>query len=153
MQPVKLKLDGKSEADILIIAIHYLSKQQPDHGSERALPGIDYIRCQNHETELGFHTVPLQQMERLLSGIPDAQVVAFFILSHLPEKHHALLSSLSSTTMFTEERDVVWRGHVLAGKWSKEEREAFAFEFTRLVRGAWTIKSVLQKWRGLLEVS
>ncbi|KFY17487.1 hypothetical protein V492_00641 [Pseudogymnoascus sp. VKM F-4246] len=150
MQPIKLELDGKSETDILILAMDYMSKRQPDHGGERALPGIDYIRCQNDETELGFNTVPLQQMERLLSGIPDAQVVAFFILSHLPEEHHALLSS---TTMFTEERDVVWRGHFLVGKWSEEEREAFAFEFTRLVRGTRTIKSVLQKWRGLIEVS
>lgn len=100
MQLVKLEFDGKTKAEMLILTIDYMLKRQPDHGSERALPRIDFVTCKNDEIEVGVNAVPLQQMEQLLSGIPDAQIVAFFILSHLLEEHHALLSC---TAMFTEE--------------------------------------------------
>jgi hypothetical protein len=89
-------------------------------------------------------------MERLLSGIPDARAVAFFILYHLPEEHHALLSC---TTIFAEEHTSVWRDHLLFEEWSEKDSDAFACEFCRLVGGSWAMKSVLEKWHGLLEVS
>ncbi|ELR03749.1 hypothetical protein VC83_07255 [Pseudogymnoascus destructans] len=93
MQPGQLKLDDDSESEISKLAARYMLEIQPGRGSERALPGIEFITIQNEERGLGGITeVPLQQMERLLSGIPDAQAVAIFILSHLPEEHHALLS-------------------------------------------------------------
>jgi hypothetical protein len=151
MQPGQLKLDDDSEADIWKLAARYMLEIQPGHGSKRALPGIDFITIQNEERGLGGVTVvPLQQMERLLSGIPDAQAVAIFILYHLPEEHHALLSC---TTIFAEEHTSVWRGHVLFEEWSEKESGAFTCEFSRLVPGSWTIKPVLHKWRELLEVS
>ena len=151
MQSGQLKLDDDSEADIWKLAARYILEIQPGHGSERALPGIDFIAIQNEERGLGGNTVvTLQQMERLLSGIPNAQAVAIFILSHLPEEHHALLSC---TTIFAEEHTSVWRNHVLFEEWSEEESGAFACEFSRLVPGSWTKKPVLQKWHGLLEVS
>ncbi|OBT55415.1 hypothetical protein VE04_03603 [Pseudogymnoascus sp. 24MN13] len=118
-------------------------------GSKRALPGIDFIAGQNKNKgpdETG--AVPLQQMERLLSGIPDAQAVAFFILSYLPEEHHTLLSC---TTIFIEEHTPVWRGHVLFEEWSEGESGAFVSEFSRLVHESQDMKSVLRKWSELLK--
>ncbi|KFY20856.1 hypothetical protein V493_07608, partial [Pseudogymnoascus sp. VKM F-4281 (FW-2241)] len=135
------------EAEIWELGARYIS--QPVHESEKALPGLDFITIQNEKGGLGgIKKVPQQQMERLLSGIPDAPIVASFILSHLPEEHHALLLC---TTIFAEENDRVWCGHVLFGEWSREERVAFACKFSRLVPGFLKISSVLQKWRGLLE--
>ena len=52
MQSVKLEPDGDSEADILNLAVGYMSKIQPDHGSERALPGNDFITFQNAKKQL-----------------------------------------------------------------------------------------------------
>ena len=150
MQSCQLILDDDSEADIWKLAAGYMSEIQLGHGSERALPGIDFITFQNDNKELGIKVVPLQQMERLLAGIPDAQVVAFFILSYMPEEHHALLSC---TRIFAEEHTSVWRGHVLFEEWSEEESDAFACEFSRLVCSSCAMKSVLEKWLGLLEVS
>ncbi|OBT70586.1 hypothetical protein VF21_10332, partial [Pseudogymnoascus sp. 05NY08] len=145
MQSDKL---GDSEVDILNLVIAYMSKIRPNHGSKRALPGNDYITFRNEKYELGINVLPLQQMERLLSGIPNAQAVAFFVLIHLPEEYHALLSC---TTIFAEQHTSLWRNHILFEEWSEEESGAFACEFSRLVTGSWTIKSVLQKWHGLLE--
>ena len=127
-----------------------MSEIQLGHESKRALPGIDFITFQNDKKELRIKVVPLQQMERLLSGIPNAQVVAFFILSHLLEEHQDLLSC---TKIFTEEHTPVWRGHVFFENWTEEENSAFVCEFSCLVCGSWDMKSVLQKWRELLEVS
>ena len=151
MQSGQLKLDDDSEEDIWKLAARHMLETQPGHGSERALPGIDFIAIQNEERGRGRITVvALQQMERLLSGIPDARAVAIFILSHLPEKDHALLSC---TTIFSEEHTSVWRNHILFEGWPEEESGAFACEYSRLVPGSWTIPSVLEKWHGLLEVS
>ncbi|KFY93042.1 hypothetical protein V498_04591 [Pseudogymnoascus sp. VKM F-4517 (FW-2822)] len=151
MQSFQLMLDDDSESDIQKLAARYMLETQPSHESEGTLPGIDFIIIQNEKRGfLGINTVPLQQMERLLYGIPDAQIMAFFILSHLPEEHHALLSC---TTIFAEECTPVWRNHVLFEEWSQEENVAFACEFSRLVHESSATTFVLQKWHGLLEVS
>ncbi|KFY32539.1 hypothetical protein V493_00090 [Pseudogymnoascus sp. VKM F-4281 (FW-2241)] len=144
-----------------------------------ALPGLNFITTQIEGRGLGAtKVVPLQQMERLLSGIPDAQIVAFFILCHLPEEHHALLSCttifvkehtpiwrghvhlpeehhalLSCTTIFVKEHTPIWRGHVLFEEWSEEENVAFACEFSRLVPESSATIFVLQKWHRLLAVN
>jgi hypothetical protein len=124
---------------------------QPSHESEGNLPGIDFITIQNEKRGLnGIKVVPLQQMERLLSRIPNAQIVAFFILSHLLEEHHALLSCI---TIFAEEHTPIWRGHILFKEWLEEENVAFACEFSRLVPKSSATIFVLQKWHGLLAVS
>ncbi|KAL5353537.1 hypothetical protein ACLOAV_001574 [Pseudogymnoascus australis] len=150
MQPRQLKHDDDSEEGIWKLVARYMSEIQPGHESERALPGIGFITVQNEaKGPGGISVVPLQQMERLLSGIPDARAVAFFILCHLPEEHHALLSC---TTTFAEEHTSVWRNYVLFEEWSKKDSDAFACEFSRLVPGSWAMKSVLQKWHELLEV-
>ncbi|KFY31030.1 hypothetical protein V493_01462 [Pseudogymnoascus sp. VKM F-4281 (FW-2241)] len=100
MQPSQLNFGDDSKADIWKIAAWYKS----------ALPGLNFITTQIEGRGLGAtKVVPLQQMERLLSGIPDAQIVAFFILCHLPEEHHALLSC---TTIFVKEHTPIWRGPV-----------------------------------------
>ncbi|OBT54553.1 hypothetical protein VE04_08255 [Pseudogymnoascus sp. 24MN13] len=118
MQSGELILDDNSEADIWNLAARCMSEIQPGHGSERVLPGIDFITVQNEvKGSGGISVAPLQQMERLLSGIPDARA----------------------------------RGHVLFKKWTEEENGAFACEFSRLVRGSWDMKTVLQKWHELLE--
>lgn len=142
----KLELVGESEVDTLTLAISCM----PDHESERVLPGNDFITSHNAKKELGVVLAPLLQLERLLSEIPNAQDVAFFILCHLSEEHHDLLSC---TTIFTEEHTPDWRGHILFEKWTEEENAAFVLKFSRLVRGSWDIKSVLQKWHELFEVS
>ncbi len=151
MQPCQLILDDDSKSNIWNLAARYMLEIQPRHESDGTLPGINFITIENDKRTLnGIKVVPLQQMERLLSGIPDAQTVAFFILSHLPEEHHALLSC---TTIFAEEHTPIWRGHVLFEEWPEEENVAFACEFSRLVPGSWATIFVLQKWHGLLEVS
>lgn len=151
MQPAKLELDDDSQADILNAAVKYMEEVQPYHEGEGALPGIDIITVQNEARELDrIKVVPLKQMERLLCGIPDAQVVAFFILSHLPEEHHALLSC---TTIFAEEHTPIWRTYVLFEMWPEEESDNFACQFSRLVPGQWTKKFILQKWDELCEAS
>ena len=147
MQSGQLILDD-SKAEL---ADRYMSEVQLGHRSERSLPGIDFITLQNENKEPGeIGDVPLEQMTRLLSGIPNARAVAFFILHHLPKEHHALLSC---TTIFTEELIPVWRSHVLFEEWTEKERVAFVCKFSSLVRGSWYMKSVLQKWHKLLEVS
>ena len=109
MQPTKLEPDGESKkdgVDILKLAARYMStiqaiKQEPE--SERALPGNDFIatfRKNNAKKEFEIKMDSWQQMERVLSGIPNAPAVAFFIISHLPDKHHVLLSC---TTISIEE--------------------------------------------------
>jgi hypothetical protein len=121
--------------------------------SERALPGNHFIttfRKNNEKKELEIKRDSQQQMKRLLTGIPNAPAVAFFILSHLPDKHHVLLSC---TTIFTEEHTPAWRGHILFGKWTEKENNAFVCKFSLLIPGLCNIKSVLQKWHELLEVS
>jgi hypothetical protein len=150
MQPFELNPGSDSRADILDLAVDYMSKVQPHHGSERSLPGNNFITIQNEQKQDEVGVPPFLQMKRLLSGIPNAQAVAFFILFHLPKEHHALLSC---TTIFAGEHDSLWRDHVLFEEWSKEESNAFACEFSRLTPGPWTMIVVLQKWHGLLEVS
>jgi hypothetical protein len=146
MQSSKYKL----EADILNISVDYMSKIEPHHRSERSLPGNNFITFQNGKERPWVGVVPVLQMERLLSGIPNARAVAFFILYHLPEEHHALLSCI---TIFAEEHTSLWRNHVLFEEWSEEESDAFACEFSRLVLGSWSKKAVLQKWHRLHEVT
>jgi hypothetical protein len=150
MQPPQLILDGDSESDIWNLAARYMLEEQPLYPSERTLPGIDFIAIQNDNELIGITGAPLKQMERLLSGIPDADIVAYYILSYLPEEYHALLSC---TTIFAEEHTPIWRDLVLFREWSEEEKVAFACEFSRLVPGSWATIFVLQKWHGLLEVS
>ncbi|KFY17981.1 hypothetical protein V492_00231 [Pseudogymnoascus sp. VKM F-4246] len=151
MQSPQLILDDYSESDIRKRAARFMLEEQPCHANEGTLLGIDFIIIENEKRGLdGIKVAPLQQMERLLCGIPDAQIVAFFILFHLPEEHHALLSC---TTIFAEEYTPIWRSHVLFENWSEEESDAFACEFSRLVPESWATVSVLQKWRGLIEVS
>jgi hypothetical protein len=126
-------------------------EMQPSHESERTLPRIDFIIIQNEERGLlRVKTAPLQQMEQLLSRIPNAKIVAFFILSHLLEEHHALLSC---TIIFAEQHTPIWRGHILFKEWLEEENAAFAREFSRLVHESWAIIFVLQKWHRLLKAS
>ncbi|KFY66727.1 hypothetical protein V497_00747 [Pseudogymnoascus sp. VKM F-4516 (FW-969)] len=136
--------------DMWKLAARYMLQGQPLYRSERTLPGIDFIAFQNDNEPNGIKGAPLKQIERLLSGIPDADIVAYFILSYLPEEYHALLSC---TTIFAEEHTPIWRDLVLFGEWSEEEKAAFASEFSRLVPGSWATIFVLQKWHGLLEVS
>lgn len=150
MQPFELNPGSDSRADILDLAVDYMSKVQPHHGSERSLPGNNFITIQNEQKQVEVGVPPFQQMKRLLSGIPNAQAVAFFILFHLPKEHHALLSC---TTIFAGEHNSLWRNHVLFEGWSEEESDAFACEFSRLVPGSPATAFVLQKWHGLLEVS
>ncbi|KFY13909.1 hypothetical protein V491_06219 [Pseudogymnoascus sp. VKM F-3775] len=150
MQSPQLILDNGSESDIWKLAARYMLEIQPCHESEGTLPGLDFVTIQNEKRGLvGIEEVPLQQMERLLSGIPDAQIVAFFILSHLPEEYHTLLSC---TTIFAEERTSVWRNHVLFEGWLEEENVAFACEFSHPVLESRATIIVLQKWHRLLEV-
>ncbi|KFY98836.1 hypothetical protein V500_01546 [Pseudogymnoascus sp. VKM F-4518 (FW-2643)] len=146
MKSLELEFDGESKADIFKLAAGYMSEIQPGHKSERALSGNDFITFQNEKYKLGINVLPLQQMERLLSGIPNAQAVALFVLIHLPEEYHAVLSC---TTIFTEEHTPDWRGRVLFEEWSEEESDAFACEFCRLVHGSFTLPSVLRKWHEL----
>ncbi|OAF55508.1 hypothetical protein VC83_07576 [Pseudogymnoascus destructans] len=150
MQPPELILDDVTKSNIWKLAARYMLEIQPSHESEGTLPGIGFITIQIEQRGLnGIKVVPLQQMERLLSGIPDAQTVAVFILTHLPDEHHALLSC---TTIFAVENTPIWRGHVLFEEWSEEENVAFACEFSRLVHEPSATTFVLQKWHGLLEV-
>ncbi|KFZ02085.1 hypothetical protein V500_00453 [Pseudogymnoascus sp. VKM F-4518 (FW-2643)] len=150
MEPCQPILDDDYKSNIWKLTATFMLEIQPSHESEGTLPGIDFIINQNENRgRNGINVVPLQQMKRLLYGIPDAQIVAFFILSHLPEEHHALLSC---TTIFAEERTPVWRNHVLFEGWSEEESDAFACEFSRLVPESSATAFVLQKWHGLLEV-
>jgi len=159
MQPIKLELEGESkkdEVDILKLAARCMSSIQtikPEHESDRALPGNDFVttfRKNNAKKELEIKMDSWQQMERVLSGIPNAPAVAFFILSHLPDKHQVLLSC---TTIFTEEHTPTWRDHILFEKWTEKENNAFVRKFSLHVPGICNMKSVLQKWHELLEVS
>ncbi|OBT82271.1 hypothetical protein VE02_09778 [Pseudogymnoascus sp. 03VT05] len=53
MQSGQLIVDDYSEADIWKLAARYMSEIQPGHGSERALPRLDFITTQNEERGLG----------------------------------------------------------------------------------------------------
>jgi hypothetical protein len=158
MQPMKLEFEGESkdEIDILKLPARCMSTIQtikPEHEGERALPGNDFIttfRKNNANKELEIKMDSWEQMERVLSGIPNAPAVAFFILSHLQDKHHVLFSC---STIFTEEHTPSWRRHILFEKWTDKENNAFVSKFSLLVPGRWNMKSVLQKWHELLEVS
>ncbi|KFY46956.1 hypothetical protein V494_00249 [Pseudogymnoascus sp. VKM F-4513 (FW-928)] len=148
MEPWQLILGDDSKATTRKLA-ETLLKTQPRCECEETLLGIDYINNQNENRgRNGVKVVPLQQMERLLYGIPDAQIMAFFILSHLPEGYHALLSC---TTIFAEERTCVWRNHVLFEGWSEKENVDFACELARLLPDSETIFE-WWKWQGFLEV-
>jgi len=55
--------------------------------------------------------------------------------------------------LFTEEHTPSWRRHILFEKWTEKENNVFVCKFSLLVPGICNMKSVLQKWHELLEVS
>jgi hypothetical protein len=103
--------------------------------------------------ELEMVTGARQEMERVLNGTADAAVTAQRILSELERTHHILISC---TTIFNEQ-DGEWTekglAHAMFRNWTEKEREKFCCKFSEYAPGSWTMKDILQEWRGFLKVS
>lgn len=90
-----------------------------------------------------------QQLEKMLSGMTDALIIALEILSDLDRTQIALLSS---TTVLAGHGFSALADWPKSEDWKDEEKTAFCHKFTRFVPGIWYVGGILDRWEELFKV-